>query len=266
MKFKNKLAIISALAMFQFANVGAESVDDELALIAAEQSKENSEKVETFQPEKDETPQPVEEPPKVETPPPAEVPKVENPPVEKIPEVEQTPLIEKTEEVTTAPAVEQTPTENISNDEQAVGIPNPIIEHANFDDLVDTVNFVPLYIPKKSGYAVNSFVSIGKEIAEIRYGRRWEPEVELQVRTYKRKSGEETKDISGVYGVKWRMDMTSGIEIYLAKIDEKTQVAAWAVGDYTFSAYAKNLSFAGFHALVSEELVDLSNHYYLKVD
>ena len=144
-----------------------------------------------------------------------------------------------------------------------VGLPNPLVTCPNFDSLVATVKFTPLYMPKKSGYIVNNLTAIDGRIAEIEYGRRWEPDVSLRVRTYKRGQNENLSDISGVQGVKWRIDVSSGTTIYIAKIDENSQVAAWAVGQYTFSAQAKSLSFAGFHALVAEELVDLSTHYYI---
>ena len=134
---------------------------------------------------------------------------------------------------------------------------------SNFDDLAKAAKFVPLYVPKKSGFTINSMMLIDGRTAEIRYGRRWEPEVSLHIRTYKRFNGEETKDISGVNGVKWRVDMTSGTTVYIAKISESKHVAAWAVGNYTFSAQAENLSFAAFHAIVADELVDLSQHYYI---
>ncbi|MBQ7723191.1 MAG: hypothetical protein IJT57_02605, partial [Selenomonadaceae bacterium] len=93
----------------------------------------------------------------------------------------------------------------------------------------------------------------------------WEPSISLKVRTYKRAPGEEPQDISGVTGVKWRVDTTTGTTIYIAKISETQQVAAWAVGHYTFSAQAENLSYAGFHSLVADELVELSTHYYLDI-
>lgn len=140
---------------------------------------------------------------------------------------------------------------------------NSIIRHANFEEVVQVVGFTPLYLPKKSGYTVTEILSIDRRVADIHYGRRWEPEVSLSVRTYKRAADEELQDISGVNGVKWRVDTTGGINVYVAKLSDDTHVAAWAVGDYTFSAYVQNLSFAAFHALVIEELVDLSNHYYI---
>ena len=134
--------------------------------------------------------------------------------------------------------------------------------YANFSEVARAVGFTPLYMPRKSGYEITAIYA-EPGIVEIQYGRRWEPEVSLAVRTHKRAEGEELVDISGVSGVKWRVDTTTGTTIYLAKISETQQVAAWAVGHYTFSAQSNNLSFAGFHALVADELVELSTHYYL---
>ncbi len=136
------------------------------------------------------------------------------------------------------------------------------ISYANFTEVASAVKFIPLYMPRKSGYEITSLYA-GQGIAEVRYGRRWEPTVSLTVRTYRRADGEELQDISGVQGVKWRVDTTTGTTIYIAKISETQHVAAWAVGHYTFSAQSENLSFAGFHSLVADELVELSTHYYL---
>ena len=139
-------------------------------------------------------------------------------------------------------------------DEQAI--------YANFTEVARAARFVPLYMPRKSGYEITA-LSASNGVVEIRYGRRWEPTVALIVRTHKRADGETLQDISGVTGVKWRVDTTTGTTIYIAKISETQQVAAWAVGHYTFSARAENLSYAGFHSLVADELVELSTHYYL---
>ena len=145
---------------------------------------------------------------------------------------------------------------------ETVSLPNQKVIYANFSEVARAVKFIPLYMPRKSGYEITAIYA-GQGIAEIRYGRRWEPTVSLTVRTYKRADGEEPQDISGVTGVKWRVDTTTGTTLYIAKISETVQVAAWAVGHYTFSAQAENLSYAGFHSLVSDELIELSTHYYL---
>ena len=145
---------------------------------------------------------------------------------------------------------------------QTVALPDQKLVYANFAEVARAVNFVPLYMPRKSGYEITALYA-GQGMAEVHYGRRWEPTVSLTVRTHKRSDGEELQDISGVTGVKWRVDTTTGTTIYIAKISETQQVAAWAVGHYTFSARAENLSYAGFHSLVADELVELSTHYYL---
>ena len=167
------------------------------------------------------------------------------------------------ENKTVTPTSTTSTTPTTTQTEPAATLPNPITTYKTYDELSKAVNFAPLYIPKKSGYTVNEFLSIDKKVAEIRYGRRWEPEVSLSVRTYKRAPNEELQDISGVQGAKWRVDESAGTTIYLTKINDGDHAAAWAVGDYTFSAYVQNLSFAAFYALVVEELVDLTNHYYV---
>ncbi len=145
-----------------------------------------------------------------------------------------------------------------------IDMPNQREIYANFAEVVRALGFTPLYMPRKSGYEITAIYA-EPGIVEVQYGRRWEPEVSLAVRTHKRAENEELVDISGVSGVKWRVDTTTGTTIYIAKISETQQVAAWAVGRYTFSAVSNNLSFAGFHALVADELVELSTHYYLDV-
>lgn len=181
-------------------------------------------------------------------------------PVPVIPKLTTPPPVSTPAPVTPIPEPVQ-PTQPVA---PAVNLANPLVSYSNFEELADVVNFTPLYIPKKSGFSIDSMAAIDGRVAEIRYGRRWEPEVSLRVRTYKRADGEELKDISGVHGVKWRVDMASGTSVYIAKIEENKHVAAWAAGDYTFSAQAENLSFAAFHAIIVEELVDLSTHYYGK--
>ena len=143
-------------------------------------------------------------------------------------------------------------------------MPSEKVVYANFVEVSRAMKFVPLYMPRKSGYEITAIYA-GQGIVEIRYGRRWEPTVSLAVRTYKRADGEEPQDISGVTGVKWRIDTSTGTTVYLAKVSDREQVATWAVGQYTFSAHAENLSFAGFHSLVADELVELSTHYYLNL-
>ena len=149
------------------------------------------------------------------------------------------------------------------NEEPKIGMSNPIVTYSNFNDAAKKVGYIPLYIPRKSGYTMNYIAVIGGDIVEIRYGRRWEPNVVLSVRTYKRPAGEQLKDISGVNGVKWKIDTSSDTTIYIARISNNSSVAVWALGQYTFAAMVENLSFAAFHSLIVEELVDICNHYFI---
>lgn len=147
---------------------------------------------------------------------------------------------------------------------ETLNLPSEKVVYANFVEVARAVHFTPLYMPRKSGYEITGILA-GPGIVEIRYGRRWEPTVSLTVRTHKRADGEELQDISGVSGVKWRVDTSTGTTLYIAKISDTEQVAAWAVGHYTFSAQSENLSFASFHSIVADELIELSTHYYLDV-
>ena len=194
------------------------------------------------------------------------------PVVEPQPQPKPQPVVEPNPQPTPQPVVEPNPQPQPITEPKSpltppqtvdtVALPNQKLVYANFSEIARAVQFVPLYMPRKSGYEITALYA-GQGIAEVRYGRRWEPTVSLTVRTHKRAQGEELRDISGVTGVKWRVDTTTGTTIYVAKISETQQVAAWAVGHYTFSAQAENLSYAGFHSLVADELVELSTHYYL---
>ena len=200
--------------------------------------------------------QPIPEPIKPEPVPEPVKPEIIEPPIVEtiIPEVPITPTPQPSTPPISTPQQPQ-PTETVlMPDQKAI--------YANFAEVARTVKFTPLYMPRKSGYEITAIYA-QPGIVEVRYGRRWEPSVSLAVRTHRRMDGEELRDISGVTGVKWRVDTTTGTTLYIAKISDTQQVAAWAVGHYTFSAQAENLSFAGFHSLVADELVELSTHYYL---
>ena len=245
MKFKKQVAAAVILSAMQLVTVSSEAaaIDEELAVVAAEQAD-----AEVFNVEQensaDDTKKNIEPPPTV---------------------VESEPVAEPVQPAPVAEPVQPAPVAEPVQPDKAVTLPNSAVDYKNFDALVSAVKFVPLYIPKKSGYTINAMSAIDNKVAEISYGRRWEPEVSLKVRTYKRQGGEELKDISGVNGVTWRIDMTSGTAVYIAKIDERSHVAAWSSGEYTFSAHVENLSFAAFHSLVIDELVDLSAHYFVKI-
>ena len=249
MRFALLLAAMLPMYLLMYP-ISAEAVsdDDELSIMAAEQRKENDanvtvrDDVEVF----DNRSVAVKESEAVET------------ATESVESVE----LNNNEQIVTNTADEvkknDTPQDNVA-------VPNPIVTYSTFEDAAKKVGFIPLYIPRKSGFAMNYIAVIGGNMAEIRYGKRWEPTVTLSVRTYKRSPGEELKDISGVHGVKWKVDLSSGMTIYIARLNNNTNAAAWSVGQYTFAAMTENLSFAAFHAFIVEELVDLCNHYFISI-
>ena len=298
--------MLALAAMFQFSSIYAAPIDGELAILASEQVKENTqleneEKVDIPAPktkkeleaeEKKLREEKREEEKRLNDEKKAARKKIEEGKREQIPPINDNRRIRQTSSDSNSitPAVDdsvsdkkklveetninppsnavseipqEVPLQNSAPAEESVAMPNPMKSYSNFDEISKALGFTPLYIPKKSGYTINEISSIDNRIAEIRYGRRWEPEVSLAVRTYKRQPNEELQDISGINGAKWRVDESGGSSIYLAKLNDNDHAAAWAVGDFTFSAYVQNLSFAAFYALVVEELVDLSNHYYV---
>lgn len=240
-------------------SVEAVSDDNELSIMAAEQRKDDDanvtvrEDVEVFD----------SNPAKVE---------VETPVNEETTPVNNNDIVSEVDSNINAAAehvpIDTSITENVKKNEtlqDSVNVPNPIVTYANFEEAARKVGYIPLYIPKKSGFAMNYIAVIGGNIVEIRYGKRWEPTVTLSVRTYKRSPNEELKDISGVQGVKWKVDLSSGMTIYIARVNNTTNAAAWSIGQYTFAAMAENMSFAAFHAFIVEELVDLCNHYFISI-
>ena len=281
---KAKLGLtLALLVMFNFSTLSAASIDNELAVLASEQSK--NEKVTRTESVSESAPKSKKEieseqkrlrdekraeEKRVKQEREAARKQIEEGKKEQIKINDNRSIRNTSAEISSAtenkivtPTSTTSVTPTTTQTEPAAALPNPMTSYKTYEELSQAVNFAPLYIPKKSGYTVNEFLSINNKIAEIRYGRRWEPEVSLAVRTYKRAPNEELQDISGVNGAKWRVDESAGTTIYLTKINDTNHAAAWAVGDYTFSAYVQNLSFAAFYALVVEELVDLSNHYYV---
>lgn len=229
--------------------------DDELSIMAAEQRRESPADVDTL-----EQSESVEQPPAVESP--AVRRETPQPVVEKPQPIAEPPAVETPQPIANPPPAPPTVNQPTGN-RPAVGMPNPIQSFGAFDELVEELGYTPLYVPKRSGYTLNYMATISGTVGELRYSQRWETGSSLVVRTYKRPKGEELRDISGVHGVKWRVDLSGGTPIYLARISENANAAAWSVGQYTFAATADNLSFAAFRTLIFDELADLSMHYFI---
>ena len=273
LRFLMMAAIFSILIMISSPSVDAANVDDELSIMAAEQRKDNdadvtvTDDIETFDNQPQSEPQQQSSstrddsnssPPSSQEFSPSEphlpTQSAENLPDSPVQPSQQDQSQDTPQSFTPSPSLRLTQTQQ-----------SPVTNYANFAEASKKVGFIPLYVPRKSGYAMNNISVINDNIIELRYGRRWEPTVTLAIRTYKRAPNEQVKDISGISGVKWKVDLSSGLTLYIARINDKNSVAAWSVGQYTFAAMTENLSFAAFHAFIVEELVDLCNHYFIDI-
>ncbi len=148
------------------------------------------------------------------------------------------------------------------NETTMTGMPNPITEYNDYAALKSAVGFSPLYTPKRSGYICDYMSSIDGRLAELRFSRRWEPEVKLIVRSYHRQPDELLTDISGIHGVNWNTLKTTPINILTAQTGSKSFTARWQVDDYLFSLSTEGLPYEAFRVLLLNEFVDLSVHYY----
>ena len=101
---------------------------------------------------------------------------------------------------------------------------------------------------------------------DIRYARDGETNKALTLRTSPAKR-QQTKDISGIYGVKWEKQNIDGIETAIAKVpalskpEQDGYAAHWSVNGMLFSVTAEHISQPEFLHLLKTGLIDLSRHY-----
>ncbi len=146
--------------------------------------------------------------------------------------------------------------------ESKVGMPNPMVEYPAYGEAAKTLGFPPLALPEMTGYQCSKIYVIGGNVGEIRYGRKWEPEVSLTVRSYRMSKGEAVRDITGIYGVDWRTEIAKGIKLYIAKVGDNSYAATWAVEPYIFAAYAENMAYTPFMNVVTNGLMEISSAFY----
>lgn len=102
------------------------------------------------------------------------------------------------------------------------------------------------------------------EYASVRDG---EPGKTLTLRTAPAKR-QQTKDISGIYGVKWLQRNIDDTTVFMAKVPAESKAchdgyaAYWQQDGMLFSAYAENISEAEFTHLLKDGLLDLSRIYF----
>ena len=149
----------------------------------------------------------------------------------------------------------------------AVGMPNPMVEYATVQEAAKAAGFTPLYLPEISGYHVTNAFVISKNTVDIRYARDGETNKTLTLRTSPAKR-QQTKDISGIYSVKWIQRNIDDTTVFLAKVPAESAAyhegyaAYWQQDDMLFSAYAPNISEPEFTHLLKDGLLDLSHIYF----
>lgn len=146
--------------------------------------------------------------------------------------------------------------------EAMAGVPNPMVEYPAYGVAAKALGFPPLALPEMTGYQCSKIFVIGGNVGEIRYGRKWEPEVNLTVRTYKLAKGEAVHDITGIYGVEWRTETAKGMKLYIAKVGDNSYAATWSVEPYIFAAYAENIAYTPFMNVVTNGLMEISSAFY----
>ncbi len=154
-------------------------------------------------------------------------------------------------------------TASSQNDETAplTGMPNPLVEYGSYEAAAEVLGFSPLALPKSSGWHPAAYIVINNEIGELRFEKKWEPEISFTIRTCRLSEGEEPSDISGLYGVKWWDEEFEGQTVYTARYGERSYAAIWNIGRYVFAAYGKNMAYSRFWYLLTDNLLSQSGTY-----
>lgn len=143
-------------------------------------------------------------------------------------------------------------------------IPNLMVNYDSYADAAKVLGYAPLYLTKDSGYACTYISLISKEMADLGFARLGQQDTTLRIRTTLNKVNK-NGNLSGIYGAKWEKKTVNGEEVQIAKLGDKEYAAQCNQGKYAFSVQAKGLDGAGFESLLSNSLVDTTEHYFLVV-
>ena len=148
--------------------------------------------------------------------------------------------------------------------EAPIGMPNPIVEYANFTELETAVGFRPLLLPKGTflagQYEVDTISSIDKKSAQVSY--RLAKGGTFTIRSAKLDEAKPMTDISGVYTNKWKDKKIDDTTVSIAKVAKNTYAAHWTVDGYAFSLYGEQVKEKDFKKLLSEVLVNFTEDFY----
>lgn len=155
--------------------------------------------------------------------------------------------------------------------EQRMGMPNPMVEYPSVEEAAKTAGYIPLSLPKLSGYYAENIYVIAGDLVDIRYVRSDDSNVKLLVRSAPANLMQDD-DISGVYGAKWKVRTIRDIPVSIARTDgtessdAQTYAAHWQVGDYLFAVQSEGLSYPAFTHMLEDGLLDLSINYFSRVE
>lgn len=139
-----------------------------------------------------------------------------------------------------------------------------MVDYDNYADAAKVLGYAPLYLTKDSGYACTHISLISKEMADLGFAKLGQPDTTLRIRTALNKVNKDN-NLSGIYGAKWEKKTVNGEEVQIAKLGDQEYAAQWNNGKYSFSVQARGLDGAGFASLLSNSLVDTTDHYFLVV-
>ena len=147
--------------------------------------------------------------------------------------------------------------------EAEVTVANPISTYESMADLEKGVGFRPLFMPNGTflggKYQISHISSISGNLAEVQY--KLEDGGMITIRSEKF-STPDHPDVSGVYTGKWKEKKIGDTKVDMAKISKHDFVARWSVGNYGFAVIGNQMNKKDFNRLVSEVLVDYSQHIY----
>ena len=143
--------------------------------------------------------------------------------------------------------------------EPMIGMPNPMVEYQSYQEMSEILDFNPLYLPQITGYRSYYMAAISRNIGDIRYKN--DKGSELTIRTAEI-SDVGTHDISGIHGANWKKLQIGDTSIFFAALSKDSWAARWKEGDYVFSATGENMEQGEFLRLLSDSLVDMTEHLY----
>lgn len=151
--------------------------------------------------------------------------------------------------------------------EEKIGMPNPIVTYASYQQAAKAAGFRPLFMTLDSGYACDYISVIGKTTADLGFAKLGAADAptNLRVRTALKKAV--TMDnISGIYGAKWETAEIDGVKVQIAELERGTGkgnfAASWQTDKYLFSAQAENMEAAEFRSVLANSLVADAVHYF----